>query len=74
MARAGPEKAAGSAGLAYGPHTRILSIARARYELKQLLCCYINPDVSVKMSYVMVHSEFDSPRPPPPKKIEKKKE
>ena len=30
-----------------GPHTGILSIARARCELKQL-CCYINPDFSVK--------------------------
>ena len=31
--------------------------ARARCELKQL-CCYINPDFSVKMSDVSEHSEF----------------
>ena len=36
------------ARIAYGPHTGILLIARARSELKQL-CCYINPDFSVKM-------------------------
>ena len=50
MARAGPEKAF-RARIAYGPHTGILSIARARWELKQL-CCYINPDFSVKMSNI----------------------
>ena len=41
-----------------GWRTGILSIARARCELKQL-CCYINPDFSVKMSDVSEHSEFD---------------
>ena len=56
MARAGPEKA-----------VRPARIARlfARYELKQL-CCYINPDFSVKMSDVSVHSDRDFI--PPPKK------
>ena len=39
------------ARIAYGPHTGILSIARARSELKQLCCC-INPDFSVKMSNI----------------------
>ena len=34
--------------------------ARARCELKQL-CCYINPDFSVKMSDVSEHSEFCYP-------------
>ena len=48
MARAGPEKAV---RIAYGPHTGILSIARARCELKQL-CYYINPGFSVKMSNI----------------------
>ena len=38
-------------------------------ELKQP-CCEINPDVSVKMSDVSEHSEFDYPK----KKEEKKKE
>ena len=61
MARAGPEKPSGPARIAYGPHTGILSIARARCELKQL-CCYINPDFSVKMSDVSEHSEFDYPK------------
>ena len=49
MARAGPEKAVRR--IAYGPHTGILSISRARSELKQLCCC-INPDFSVKMSNI----------------------
>ena len=40
-----------AARIAYGPHTGILSIARARSELKQLSCC-INPDFSVKMSNI----------------------
>ena len=51
MARAGPEKPSGPARIAYGPHTGILSIARARSELKQLCCC-INPDFSVRMSNI----------------------
>ena len=34
--------------------------AHARCELKQL-CCYINPDFSVKMSDVSEHSEFCYP-------------
>ena len=55
--------------IAYGPHTAILSIVRARYELKQL-CCYINPDFSVKISDVSEHFQFDYP--PPPKKKKKK--
>ena len=42
---------AGPARIAYGPHTGILSIVRARSELKQLCCC-INPDFSVKMSNI----------------------
>ena len=40
---------------------RILPIASARYELKQI-CSYINPDFSVKMSNVSEHSEFDYPK------------
>ena len=52
MARAGLEKAVRSR---YGPHTGILSIARVRGELRRL-CCYINPDFSVKMSN---NSEFE---------------
>ena len=51
MARAGPEKPSGPARIAYGPHTGILSIARARCEVKQLCCC-INPDFSVKISNI----------------------
>ena len=49
MARAGPEKA-----------IRPNRIARlfARCELKQL-CCYLNPDLSVKMSDVSGHSARD---------------
>ena len=49
MARAGPEKA-----------IRPARIARlfARCELTQL-CCYINPDFSVKMSDVSEHSARD---------------
>ena len=43
----GRKKPSGPARIAYGPHTGILSIARARCELKQL-CCYINPDFSAK--------------------------
>ena len=54
----GRKKPSGPARIAYDPHTGILSIARARCELKQL-CCYINPDVSVKMSDVREQSEFD---------------
>ena len=38
----------GHARIANGPHTGILSIARARSELKQLCCC-INPDFSVRI-------------------------
>ena len=45
------KKPSGPARIAYGPHTGILSIAQARCELKQL-CCYINPDFSVKMSNI----------------------
>ena len=41
----------GPARIAYGLNTRILSVVRARCELKQL-CCYINPDFSVKMSNI----------------------
>ena len=37
----GRKKPSSPARIAYGPHTGILSIARARCELKQL-CCYIN--------------------------------
>ena len=55
------KKPYGPARIAYGPHTGILSIARARCELKQL--CYF----SVKKSDVSEHYEFDYP------KIEKKK-
>ena len=49
MARAGPEKV-----------IRPARIGRlfARCELKQL-CCYINPDFSVKMSDVSEHSARD---------------
>ena len=54
------KKPSGPARIAYGPHTGILSIARARCELKQL-CCYINPNFSVKMSDVSEHSKFDYP-------------
>ena len=54
----GHKKPSGPARIAYGPHTETLSIARARCELKQL-CCYINPDFSVKMSDVSEHSDFD---------------
>ena len=61
MVRAGPKKPSGPVRIAYGPHTGILSIARARCELKQL-CCYINPDFSVKMSDVSEHYEFDYPK------------
>ena len=39
----------------------ILSIAHARYELKQR-CCYINPDFSVKISGISEHFEFDYPK------------
>ena len=49
------------ARIAYGCHTGIFSIARARRELKQL-CCYINPDFSVKKSDVNEHYEFDYPK------------
>ena len=45
------KKPSGPARIAYGPHTGILSIARARSELKRLCCC-INPDFSVKMSNI----------------------
>ena len=54
----GRKKPCSPARIAYGPRTGILSIARTRCELKQL-CCYINPDFSVKMSDVSEHSEFD---------------
>ena len=45
------KKPSGPARIAYGPHTGILSILRARSELKQLCCC-INPDFSIKMSNI----------------------
>ena len=45
------KKPSGPARIAYGPHTGILSIARARCELKQLFC-YINPDFSIKMTNI----------------------
>ena len=57
----GRKKPSGPARIAYGPHTGILSIARARCELKQL-CCYTNPNFSVKMSDISEHSEFDYPK------------
>ena len=57
----GRKKPSGPARIAYGPHTGILSIARGRYKLKQL-CCYINPDFSVKMSDLREHYEFDYPK------------
>ena len=65
MARAGPE-------IAYGSHTGILSIARARCELKQL-CCYVNPDFSVKMSDESEYSdsEFYYPKKDKNKKKDK---
>ena len=59
MARAGPEKAV---RLCLG-RLRLF----ARCDLKQL-CCYINPDFSVKMSEVSEHSAFDYPE----KKMEKR--
>ena len=55
----GRKKPSGPARIAYGPHTGILSIARARCKLKQL-CCYINCYFSVEMSDVSEHSEFDN--------------
>ena len=67
----GLKKPSGPARIAYGPHTGILSIVRTRCELKQL-CCYINPNFSVKLSDVSEHSEFDYPKKK--KKTEKKKE
>ena len=45
------KKPSGPARIPYGPHTGISSIARARCERKQL-CCYINLDLSFKMSNV----------------------
>ena len=54
----GREKPSGPVRIAYGPHTGILSTARARCELKQL-CCYINPDFSVKMSHVTEYSDSE---------------
>ena len=58
----GRKKPSGPATIAiYGPHTGISSIARERYKLKQL-CCYINPDFSVKISGVSEHFEFDYPK------------
>ena len=62
----GRKKPSGPARIVYGPHMGILSIARVRCKLKQL-CCYINPDFSVKKSDVSEHYEFDYP------KIRKKK-
>ena len=57
----GRKKPSGPARIAYGPLTGILSIVRARCKLNQL-CCYINPDISVKMSDLSEHSEFDYPK------------
>ena len=57
----GRKKPCCPARIAYGPHREILSIAHAICELKQL-CCYINPDFSVKMSGLSEHSEFDYPK------------
>ena len=68
----GRKKPSGPARIAYGPHTGILSIARARCELKQI-CCYINPDPSVKKSDVSEHYEFDDPKIKKRKKKEKRK-
>ena len=68
----GRKKPSGPARIAYGPHTGILSIARARCERKQLSYC-INPDFSVKMSDISEHSEFDYPKKKK-KETEKKRE
>ena len=68
----GWKKPSGPARIAYGPHTGILSMGRARCELKQL-CCYINPDFSVKMSHINEHSEFDYPEKKRRKKKKKRK-
>ena len=67
----GRKKPSGPARIAYGPHTGILSIARARCERKQLSYC-INPDFSVKMSDISEHSEFDYPKKKKKKKQKKK--
>ena len=66
MAQAGPEKAVrpcwDRVQPSYGDFFNSLPMkARARCELKQL-CCYINPDCSVKMSDVSEHSEFCYPK------------
>ena len=53
----GRKKPSGPDRIAYGPNTGVLSIARARCELKQLFC-YINPIFSVKVSDVREHSDF----------------
>ena len=45
------KKPSGPARITFGPHTGILSIARARCKLKQLFC-YINPNFAVKMSNI----------------------
>ena len=75
MARAGPEKAVRPCWARVRPSYGdfINSAREMRTKTVTLLLYKVNPDFSVKMSYVMFHSEFDSPRPPP-KKIEKKKE
>ena len=57
----GGKKPSSPARIAYGPHTGILSIVRVRCEPKHL-CCYINPDFSVKMSDISEHSEFYYPK------------
>ena len=62
----GRKKPSGPARITCVPHTGILSIARARCELKQL-CCYINPDFAVKMIDISEHSDY------PKKKKEKGK-
>ena len=66
MARAGPEKAVqpckDRVRPSYGDFLNSFAMkARSRCELKQL-CCYINPDFSVKMSDVSEHSEFCFPQ------------
>ena len=68
----GRKKPSGPARIAYGPHTGILSIARARCELKQL-CCYVNPDFSVKMSDVSEYSDSEFYYPKKSKNKKKRK-
>ena len=65
MARAGPEKAVRHCLVcvrsSYGDFLNSFAMkARTRCELKQL-CCYVNPDFSVKMGDVSEHSKFCYP-------------